>query len=425
MDTSIALRRRDRRGAVAVVTAFAVFMAFAIAFVRPWGSEPSRARDVDSFLSGVAMASDFVSFWTGASLLRDGAGPDLYDMERQQDFQVGLRRSRFTGEKLVNRLDPYHNPPPLALLFLPLALLPLSWAFACWTILSGTAFAVAVALPLRRALVSWTPVSVMMATGVVADALIWGQADALFVLSLSLALLSFTAGRPFLGGMLLGMLWLKPQYALVFPLVFLIKRRWHELAGMAVAGVALAAVSLVLVGVDGALAYLSVLRQAGAFYPPESSFIFPELMVNWRAVVANSMPGIGGDVGSALTLALWGATLLVSLMAWRGEYDPRGRAFPLQMLITVLAAVLGSPHSHLHGVSLLFPPLALGLARGSWKALPRSLWGGLWVSGFVLSWLAWEYVPLRWLLAPYFLVAMAVLLGWSLVSRTRVLRVEA
>ncbi|MCL4532440.1 MAG: DUF2029 domain-containing protein [Actinobacteria bacterium] len=409
-EATLTTKSSDRRLAVALGTAALLVLVVAPFVFRPLGSEAATAPNFTSFWGGAAMANDFISFWTGASLLREGAGPALYDMDRQHDFQVKLREQRFTGQKLVDRLDPFHTPPPLALLMLPLTFLPLAWAYLVWTGASLAGLIAAVVLPLRGYRSAWTAAVLMLCTGGIVDTLIWGQVDALFVLAFSLALLSLSRGRPFLGGVLLGVLWLKPQYAIVFPLVFLTKRRWAELSGITMMGAVFAVFSVVVLGLDGTVHYLEVLRSIGAFYPPSDSFIFPEIMINWRAIIINLWPAVPEAAGSGLVLGLGAATVLGALLAWRGAWDPKSRRFALQMLLTATAVTLASPHSHLHGMALLLPPLALVLARGD-AGRPLSMaWQAMLAAGFVLTWVGWLASDLRWLIGLYCLLAMVMLM---------------
>ncbi len=409
-ETVLTTKSSDRRLAVALSTVALLVLVIAPFMFRPLGAEAATAPSFTSFWSGAAMASDFISFWTGASLLREGAGSALYDMDLQHDFQVKLRAERFTGQKLVDRLDPFHTPPPLALLMLPLTFLPLAWAYLVWTGASLAGLIAAVVLPLRGYRRSWTAAVLMLCTGGVVDILIWGQVDALFVLAFSLALLSMARGKSLLGGVLLGMLWLKPQYAVVFPVVFLVKRRWTELAGMAAMGGLFAVISVVVLGPAGTIHYLEVLRSIGAFYPPADSFVFPEIMINWRAIIINLWPGVPETVGSGLVLGLGALTVIGALLAWRGTWDPKSRRFALQMLLTATAVTLASPHSHLHGIALLLPPLALMLARGDGGRSLSGSWHAMLVAGFVLTWVGWLASDLRWLLGLYCILAMVMLL---------------
>ena len=172
MEASWATQGRDRKSRYCNHHGFAVFIAFAIVEIHPWGTEPSKAESFEAYWHGVASASDFVSFWTGASLVRQGAGSSLYDMKRQHEFQIALRVDRFSSPRLVERLDPYHNPPPMALLFLPLTALPLSWAFLAWAALSVGGFVAAVFVPTSNLVSPWTPIALMLATGAVADSLL-------------------------------------------------------------------------------------------------------------------------------------------------------------------------------------------------------------------------------------------------------------
>ena len=73
----VAARRRDLLLAGPLLGLWIVFFAFGCAVIRPWQPE-------------VPLSNDFVSFWTGATLLRDGAGAGLYDTEVQSRFQADL-----------------------------------------------------------------------------------------------------------------------------------------------------------------------------------------------------------------------------------------------------------------------------------------------------------------------------------------------
>ncbi|MHB1158737.1 MAG: hypothetical protein ACYC3V_00185 [Chloroflexota bacterium] len=74
-------------------------------------------------------------------------------MEKQHLFELGLR-VQFAGADasgLGTAPDRYfYYPAALALMFIPLALLPVDWGFAAWSLpLIVLAFALAVSLPLR------------------------------------------------------------------------------------------------------------------------------------------------------------------------------------------------------------------------------------------------------------------------------------
>ena len=360
----------------------------------------------------VLFRTDFVSFWTGGALVREGVGPGLFDMERQRALQRGLRLELAATDAMrqADFHNPYHNPPPLALIFVPLTLLPMPWAYALWWAVSLSAFLVAFAVCLRGAPFGRTLAVGMLSFAGVGATLLEGQVNGLFVLALAAGQLAMVWGNGPLGGALVGLLWLKPQYAWVFLLVFLAKRRWAEVLGMAGAALVVGVASIAMIGAAGLLRYLEVLWQIGEFHPPAASLISPERMVNWRALLTTLWPGVPGATGSLLVGALGVGTALISLLAWRGRWDPRSPRFPLQMLVAALAAVISSPHSHFHGTVLLLAPIALSFAMPMKGAPLERGWGPLLLLGYLLAMVLFAFRRFSWLLAPYLLALMVFLI---------------
>ncbi len=383
---------------VAAITAWAVVMSLALSSV--WSLWPDAP-----------LGTDFLSFWTGASLLRIGAGPSLYDIDAQRAFQQGLLDGVTTVDRsrLANWLTPYYNPPFLALLLVPLTWLSVSAGYVAWWGLRLVAFFGGISLPLRGYHRARYAALLMLTFGAVADNLIWGQVDALFLLVFSLGLMALTRGRQVLGGALLGFLWLKPQYAVLFPVVFLVKGRWRELAGMVAVGMAMAVLSFAMLGPEGVSRYLGLMREVGGFYPPAFSFAMPQIMVNWRGFLINRWPGISEQTGVMLMGGSGALSILLSLLAWRGKWDPSSPRFPRQMLVTAIATLLAIPHSHFHGLVLLLAPLGLAVARPMSDAALSWSWRPLLVVGYLLGFILWPFENYRWVMVPFFFVAMLVL----------------
>lgn len=396
--------RRDRLLSTAILVAWATVVVAEAFALRLWWPD-------------IALGNDFISFWTGASLVREGAGPLLFDMETQRALQVEFRRETATHEvtRAATIHNPFHNPPPLALLFVPLTFLPFSAAALLWAAVSLLAFALAVALPLRGRPCARTPAAVMMTFIGVGYTMLGGQVNSVFLLAFSLGLLALGSRRPLLGGLVLGLLWLKPQYAVVFPLIFLVKGRWRELTGMFASGLALVLVSLAMVGPSGIARYLEVLKRIGAFYPPEASCINAHDMINWRSMLMNLWPGIPETTGANLTFVLGAATLLVSLLVWRGPWEPDSHRFAGQMLVATIAALLAAPHSHFHGAVMLLAPVALGLGNPPAEERLRRMWRSVQLVGYVVPLLIWPLAPALlpvrppyWILGPFLLAAFGV-----------------
>ncbi|HEX2987383.1 MAG TPA: glycosyltransferase family 87 protein, partial [Chloroflexota bacterium] len=252
--------------------------------------------------------------------------------------------------------------------------------------------------------------AMLLAFGGVSVTLIEGQVNAMFLLAFSLALLALKRDRLITGGALLGVLWLKPQYAAPFALLLLVKCRWRELAGMVGVGAGIGALSFAMVGPEGILEYLKELQRIGAFRPPADALVSPQAMVNWRAMLLNLWPDVPDGAGSVLVLLLGGATIIAALLNCRGEWAPGSPLFARQMLVMTLATILASPHSHFHGAVLLLAPLAALLARSPAEAAPVRGWRMLLVGGLVLSIVAWPVGRGRWVMAPYYLVCLGMLI---------------
>ncbi|MHB1158740.1 MAG: glycosyltransferase family 87 protein [Chloroflexota bacterium] len=389
-----------RRLELAGIAASLAMLAYAFAVLRPWSPV-------------TPLANDFISFWMAGALVHEGAGSALYDVGLQQAFQTDLRLEVASLDGAAQQpsfLFPYLNPPALAPLLVPLGMLPLSWAWLLWSGLNLLAVAVAVALPLKGTPRAVAVAVVLLTFPAVPDSLLWGQMVGTLLLAVALGLLALVSGRPFLGGVLLGVLWLKPQYAVLFALLFLVKRRWRELAGMAVAGFVVAALSLLVVGFEGIASYLELLRRIGDSNPAADFQVKPSAMVNWRSLITHLWPGIPASTGSFLVLVLGVATVLAALLAWRGPWEPTSPRFLRQMLVVVLATLVASPHSHFHGAALLLAPAALAQAKPA-KALPLdAAWPPMLALGCSLGLLIWPVRSLSWAMAASFLLAMALLI---------------
>jgi hypothetical protein len=189
-------------------------------------------------------------------------------------------------------------------------------------------------------------------------------------------------------GLWLGLLLLKPQYAIGLGLVLLLKRRWSALAGAALAGAILAVLSLALIGVSGLLTYRSLLDEIAGFRSAPAG-IAPNIMISWRGFLLNVLPGLSDTQGVWLTLALSALTLCTLPVVWRGPWRPRDGGFANRFLITTAVTLLAAYHSHIYGATLLLVPGAL------------LSWGGT-VSARALPWLA--------VLVPY---PLLLLTGWT------------
>ena len=400
------------RLAVAGVTASILVSVYGFLLAEPWSPKFS-------------LMNDFTSFWAAGVIVRDGKGPALYDNDLQRSIQTATRLDASSSQVMsqnASYLIPFYNPPAMALLMVPLSLLPISWAMLLWSALSLLAMVMAVSLPLKRHPRAGALVLLLITFGPVCVTLRWGQMAGFLLLAVSLGMLSLGSGRPLLGGALFGILLLKPQYAAILALVFLAKRRWLELAGMMATGLLVALLSLAVVGLGGAAAYFELLARISAFTPPPESLVKPEVMINCLDLLIHLWPDIPAVLGSSLVLSLGAATALLSLVIWRGDWDPTSPRFAIQMLAVMLATLVSSPHSFIHGAVLLLAPLAVALSRSASNGVANRSWRPMLAIGYAVGVLVWWIEDLSWLLAVYMLVALGLLIVGDVVHSSHIRR---
>jgi len=73
--------------------------------------------------------ADFTAYYTGAALVRDGHGGNLYDLALQTVYQQQI----LNGRSFWDGVLPFNYPPYFALVLLPLAYTPVSIAFWIWS----------------------------------------------------------------------------------------------------------------------------------------------------------------------------------------------------------------------------------------------------------------------------------------------------
>jgi hypothetical protein len=303
----------------------------------------------------------------------------IYSLTLQHELFTQLRPgAQFTdGERFV-------SPPPLAWLVLPLTVLGAAGAVYAW--LAGSLIALAAAwwisapghgvtrgLWLLGAL-AWYPVLYGVDLA---------QPDLLVVLVVAAAWRLAESSRPYLAGAVLALSLVKPQLALLVPLVLLAAGRWRIAAAWAAGAVVLAGASLLAIGVQGVSDYRSLLNEA-------------QHVVNNRYFTLAYLVGPG-----VLSYAAQGAVVVIAMV---GGYLNRGAGLARLFALGIVATALGATYWHLQDYAILL--LAAWLF---WRTDPPA-WQRWWLLVIVAGGeLAWPLRPLP------ILVGVAVWCGFLLV----------
>jgi len=372
---------------------------------------------------------DIVAFYAAGKLLREDHSERLYDVSAVAGEEAAVlgRPAGYHGGL------PFLNPPFVAGLFYPLALLPYGIAQAVWLGLSVAFLAASLALlwpELRRLERKWAAVFVLaaLASAPVFWSLLYGQLSMLLLLSWVASYRFLKAGRQGPAGLVLAACLIKPPLALVPALFLLTTGRWRAFASFATGGALLGAASLALVGPHTALVDYPRLMLESMDWRSEYG-IDRSHMLGWNGLLSLLLGGYAPALERALAVAASLATLAAAVYVWR-RLNSQGNAPGLALAVTT-ATVLLSPHIHLQDLQIMILPAAVmvGARRERLDVLlpaalfvlaPLSLAGANLVTPLLAGSLGYQLrqalagVSFRWRLR-----AAASDLAWNVASRLR------
>ena len=308
------------------------------------GSPPLDAR-------GHPIAADLLARITGGAIVLAGQADRLYDTAHQFDV------SRAVLGASPRALTLYTAPPALALLYAPLSRLPYGVAAALWTALSMGLVALSVRLlwPIvPRLHRHGLPLALLLAFSYYPTIELLGNGqDAAFTLVLYAGgLRLILTGRGTMAGAVLGLGALKPQLFVLVPIWLAARGRWRALAAWIAVASGLAAGSVAIVGVEGALGYPALL--ASPIYNDS------ERAVAWKTLswVGPFRQVLPPEAVFPTTVV---ATALGALALWRLCRRTRDEALAYAQLVLVVALL--SPKAMTYDYVILIVPAAILLDR--------------------------------------------------------------
>lgn len=327
---------------------------------------------------------DFLSFYTGAELARDGRLSDLYDPATQLEHQ----------RRIVPQLPalvPFIRPLFYALVLTPLALLPYNAAFVVWIGAQAVLLLACWTWGWRRFGADALVFAALFLPGPLGIAA--GQDCALLFAILILALEMSERGKPLASGAALALMLVKFNLILLWPLALLVSRRWRMLAGFCAAAAVEIAICLIAGGIRGVESYVALLRNPSL----EALSPSPELMVGYRGLLTNleihsawPVAAIVASVVAVLVFAVWNA--------------PDWRLFALAPVASLIVA----PHVYAYDAALLLVPVWLTIFKSAHKAprIAAALFATPIPFGFALAGAPWAIVSSASLMA-FFLILSA------------------
>jgi hypothetical protein len=297
---------------------------------------------------------DYAGFYAAATILNEHTARELYD----QDLQDRILHTRVPGA-LPDEHYPFGHAPIVAFLLRPPAQLPFAWSYVLWlAILAAIGWA---GLTLCRSLLSCPATDVrgalLLAAAfppLVLECWLAGQWAVLGLFWVALALRLVRDDRPFMGGFALAMCVVKPTLLMFVLPMLLLSGKPRLLAGAAVGGVALGAICLLIVGVDGARAYVDMLTVYGRTMSAgaESFKTFKHVDLHSFFVLLYGGPGWFPKL-SVLAVAACFVPLL--LAAWRLRASRGGDWQALALCATLTGNMVFSAYTPIYDVSLIIP----------------------------------------------------------------------
>lgn len=298
---------------------------------------------------GQPFGFDFLTFYTASDLALHGKAALAYDPAQIRSAEAAIL-PKFSGLFL------WHYPPTFQVLVLPLALLPYSAAYLAW--LGGL---LALYAGMIRAQ-SDHPLAVKLALAFPAVLVCGLPAQNGF---LSAALIGFSLAlldrRPFVAGMIGGLMIYKPHLAVLFPVLLIAGGYWRALAGAGLSAAAFAGASLLALGLAPWRAFFHNIEAASAVLASGS--------IPWEKIpsvfVAAAWLGLPHGVAYALHGAVAATVIAMTALSWRGQ-GPR----ELKGALAVLATLSVSPYVFDYDLVLLAIPIALVAEYGRKAPLP-------------------------------------------------------
>jgi glycosyl transferase family 87 len=362
--------------------------------------------------------TDFSLTYVGAKIVHNGMGSRLYD--------IGLQKQVRDATFLHPSPLLFEHPPFEAVLLSPLAALPFRTAYLIWGLLNGSIwlafmFVLRPYLPSPREDLGYVILWLLFAP--LGVALYQGQSSLIVLALYAASLVLLMHSHEFAAGVILGLGLFKFQFILPFALIFLFRKRWRYVLGVAASGVCLTVLSVSVIGWRSIVQYLRFVLVIGKN---------PQNLSYGSAVDMPTIHGfvyaVIGRVVSPMMLNVIVAGVSIFLLAWIAWNWPDGDpANPSMYAAAISACLLAGSHMFTHDFSPLI--LSLFIAAATVHMFSKRGWRAVMFSTLIVFWLPPVYfilvgTHLLYLMCPLltlFTLSLAVsaeVSGWKCIAGT-------
>jgi hypothetical protein len=312
------------------------------------------------------LGTDWMVFYGAIRSVLDGNAALIFDGDRFTDFL-----NTAFAPLLSSPLDfrPWAYPPSFLVMLLPFAGLGFLGSYVAFQLATGALLA--------RALLASTsapsPVLLVAVLACPASAInaINGQAVFL-VAALIVGGFGLLERRPWLGGLVLGLLTFKPQFCVLVPIALIAAGQWRALLASGASAIALMIASGMMFGWDLWLHWFPLIIEN--FVSPSEKWIAYGRMWGHSVYACVVLLGVPARLASWVQLlAMLGAAISV-VIAFRSPLGTREKT-----AVFLAATVLAAPHSGPYDVTLLVISAAFWLMS---RPAPPPLW--CWTVAFMV-----------------------------------------
>ncbi|MCH7641362.1 DUF2029 domain-containing protein [Patescibacteria group bacterium] len=296
------------------------------------------------------MGSDYLSYITGASLVRENQGNKIYDLATQSAYQKEILALRDKEGVL-----PFKSPPFVAILFLPLTFFSFLTGYKVFaifnlTLLALLTFLFAKTFPEVRKLSFWFLVPFLYLSSM--QTIIAGQISFVTTLIVLALLVFLNSKRVFAAGIVSSLLILKPQYVIAIPFFLLLsKKRKSFMTGFALALMFLILISIAVSGLPALLGYPSYLLSTEN--PTYGSHLQDMFTLNSTLL---SIPDVE-RLGYGYSLLINGIFYLAALYLFMRRYTKV--SYTQSFISATILFLVFAVHVQSHDLSVLLVPVFL------------------------------------------------------------------
>jgi hypothetical protein len=343
------------------------------------------------------LGTDWMVFYGAIRSVLDGNAPLIFNGDRFTDF-LNTTFADWLSKPLAYR--PWAYPPSFLLMLLPFAPLGFFGSYVAFQVVT----AALLALALRSSATTAVPASVLFVIALICPAsainAINGQAVFL-VAALIVGGFALLERRPWLGGLVLGLLTFKPQFCILVPIALIAAGQWRALLASGLSALAMMIASGLVFGWDLWIRWFPLIIEN--LVSPNEKWIEFGRMWGHSVYTCAVLLGAPDRVASWLQLLVTLGAAISVVLAFRSRLGTREK-----IAVFLAATVLAAPHSGPYDITLLVIAAAFWLMA---QAAPLPLW--CWTLAFMIWLLPMLSPPMLFLVGrfvPLFPVLLIVLL---------------